>query len=68
LLSVRDAESGYFRSLWMRKKIRQQWRDNVSRRRAEIATVFSAIDIQPFHIDGNFEAEGLTRYFLEKIA
>ena len=68
LLSVRDAESGYFRSLWMRKKIRQQWRDNVSRRRTEIATVFSAIDIQPFHIDGKFEAERLTRYFLEKVA
>ena len=68
LLSVRDAESGNFRSLWMRKKIRRQWRDNVSRRRAEIATAFSATDIQPFHIDGKFEAESLTRYFLEKVA
>ena len=68
LLSARDAESGHIRSLWIRKKIRQQWRDSVRRRRAEIATVFSAIDIQPFHIDGNFEAECLTRYFLEKVA
>ncbi len=67
LLSVRDVESGYIRNLWMREKIRQQWRDNVSRRRAEIATVFSAIDIQPFHIDGEFEAENLSRYFLEKV-
>lgn len=67
-LSARDAESGHVRNLWMRKKIRQKWRDNVRRRRAEIASVFSAIDIQPFHFDGKFEAEALTRYFLEKVA
>lgn len=68
LLSVCDAESGHLRRLWLRKKTRQHWADNVIRRREEIATAFGASDIHPFHIDGDFEAEPLSRYFLEKVA
>lgn len=68
LLSVRDTESGQTGQLWLRKSTRQQWRDNVIRRRGEIADAFGANDIHPFHIDGSFDAEGLTRYFLEKVA
>lgn len=66
LLSVCDTESGYIRRLWLRKKIRQQWRHNVIRRRDEIAAMFAANDIHPFHIDGSFDAESLSQYFLEK--
>ncbi len=68
LLSVRDAESGQTRQLWLGKSTRQQWRDNVMRRRGEIAEVFGANGIHPFHIDGIFDAEGLSRYFLEEVA
>jgi len=67
-LSVRDAESGYSRRLWLRKKTRQRWLDNVIRRREEIAAAFGNSDIHPFHIDGSFEAKPLSRYFLEKVA
>ncbi len=68
LLSVRDAESGHIRRLWLRQKIRRQWRDNVMRRRAEIGALFAANDIHPFYVDGNFDAERLSQYFLEKVA
>lgn len=68
LLSVRDAESGLTSRLWLRKKTRQQWRDNVVRRRDEIAAAFAANDIRPFHLDNGFEAEHLSRYFLENVA
>ncbi len=66
-LSVRDVESGQIRRLWLNKTTRQQWCDNVNARRREIADVFSASDIFPFYLDGGFEAEALSRYFLEKV-
>ncbi len=68
LLSVRDAETGHPRNLWLSKKTRRQWRENVIRRRGEIAAVFGASGIRPFHVDGRFEAEKLSRYFLEQVA
>lgn len=67
-LSVCDAESGQNRRLWLRNKTRQQWRDNVLRRRDEIAVTFAANDIRPLHLDNGFEAEHLSRYFLENVA
>lgn len=68
LLSVRDAESGHTRHLWLRKKTRQQWHNNVAQRRDEITAAFAANDIRPFHLDGVFDAEHLSRYFLEHVA
>jgi len=67
LLSVRDAESGQIRRLWMRNQIRRQWRDNVMRRRDELGVLFAANEMQAFHIEGGFDSEGLSRYFLEQV-
>lgn len=67
-VSLYDAESGRFSRLWLRSKIRQQWRDNVQRRRAEIAAVFGRYDIRPFYLEGHFDAEKLSEYFLEQVA
>jgi uncharacterized protein (DUF58 family) len=68
LLSAHDAESGARRTLWMRETLRMQWRAEVERRRSEIKALFDARGIQPFWVQGAFEAEALSRYFLESVA
>lgn len=68
LLALSDAETGVRRSLWMRDTLRTRWRDGVAQRRAELAALFAAQGMAPFHLHGRFDAEALTRYFLETAA
>jgi hypothetical protein len=65
LASLRDAESGARRTLWLRPRLRQDWRQRVARRRAEIDGFFAAHSIRPFYIEGAFNADALSRYFFE---
>jgi hypothetical protein len=65
LASLRDAESGARRTLWLRPRLRQEWRQAVARRRAEIDSFFAAHSIRPFYIEGAFNADALSRYFFE---
>ena len=67
LLPVRDSESGKRRHLWMSRKSRGQWLDNVQLRRETILESFDKQSITPFFIDGQFDAEKLSQYFMEKI-
>jgi hypothetical protein len=65
LASLRDAESGAQRTLWLRPRLRQEWRQGVARRRAEIDTFFAAHSIRPFYMEGAFNADAISRYFFE---
>ncbi len=65
LASLRDAESGARRTLWLRPRLRQEWRQAVARRRAEIDSFFAAHSIRPFYVEGAFNADALSRYFFE---
>jgi hypothetical protein len=65
LASLRDSESGARRTLWVRPKLRQDWLQAVERRRAEINSFFASRGIQPFYIEGAFDADALSRYFFE---
>ena len=65
LVALSDAETGVRRSLWMRESLRTRWREAVAARRAELKTLFDAHGMPPFHLHGRFDAEALTRYFLE---
>ena len=65
LASLRDAESGARRTLWVRPKLRQDWRQAVARRRSEINGLFAARGVRPFYIEGAFDADALSRYFFE---
>jgi len=67
-LTLIDAESGRRRSLWLRESTRRRWREGVAARRAEIDAAFDALDVRPFHLVGAFDAEALTRYFIEGAA
>jgi len=65
LAALRDAESGARRTLWVRPKLRQDWRQAVIRRRAEIDSLFASRGLQTFYIEGAFDADALSRYFFE---
>jgi uncharacterized protein (DUF58 family) len=65
---LQDMESGRTRCLWLRPKLRQQWRDGVARRRAQLAQFFAARGVQPFFVCGAFDGEALSQYFFETAA
>jgi uncharacterized protein (DUF58 family) len=65
LVSLRDAESGAMRTLWMRPGLRSDWRNAVAARRAEIDRVFAPREVRPFYVEGDFDGEALSQYFLE---
>jgi len=66
LLSLRDAESGEMRHLWLSQRTRQRWRAKLRQRRREIDRAFAAHDIFPFHLNGVFDGGRLSSYFLEQ--
>ncbi|HSW06554.1 DUF58 domain-containing protein [Aquabacterium sp.] len=68
LLSARDAESGAGQTLWLRETLRTQWRAAVTQRRAEIKALFGARGMLPFWIEAAFDAEALSRHFLDAVA
>jgi hypothetical protein len=65
LASLRDAESGARRTLWLRPKLRKDWNGAVEQRRTEIDRFFAAHAIRPFYVEGAFDADALSRYFFE---
>jgi len=65
LLTVWDVESQSQRTLWMRPKLRAQWLEAIARRRWEIAERFAKRNIRPFHFEGEFDGDAMSRYFLE---
>ena len=65
LASLSDMESSARRTLWLRPKLRDDWRRCVERRRAEIDEFFHARTLRPFYMEGGFDADALSRYFFE---
>ena len=71
LLAVSDAETGVRRTLWLRETLRRHWRGAVASRREELHELFDARALPPFELidaDGRFDAEALTRHFMECVA
>lgn len=68
LLAVNDAESGEERRLWLSRDTRERWREGVARRRGELAAVFGPRGMRPFYVEGGFDPEAMSRYFLELTA
>ena len=65
IASLSDAETGARRTLWLRPRLREQWRLAVARRRAEIDSFFATHALRPFYMEGAFDADALSRYFFE---
>lgn len=65
LASLSDMESSGRRTLWLRPKLREEWRRSVARRRADIDGFFHERTLRPFYIEGSFDPDALSRYFFE---
>ncbi|TAM51744.1 MAG: DUF58 domain-containing protein [Paraburkholderia sp.] len=68
LLAVHDAETGAQRTIWLSPRVRHQWEAAVSRRREELGSLFGVRGLRPFEIAGAFDADALSRYFIEGTA
>jgi hypothetical protein len=65
LAALSDMESNGRRTLWLRPRLRDDWRHAVARRRAEIDHFCNARAMRPFYMEGRFDADSLSRYFFE---
>jgi hypothetical protein len=65
---LRDSESGGQRTLWLRPSLRARWREAMTRRREQLERIFAARFIRPLYLQGEFDAEVLSKYFLEGLA
>jgi uncharacterized protein (DUF58 family) len=60
-----DAEAGAHRTLWLRPRLREAWRNAVAERRAAIASFCTQRQVRPFFMQGRFNADAMSEYFLE---
>jgi uncharacterized protein (DUF58 family) len=67
LLTVTDSESATRRAIWIDVSTRSAWRRNLEERRAHIAATFADRGVRPYYVQGDFDPEGLTQYFLEEM-
>lgn len=64
---LRDSESGVPHTLWLRPSLRVRWHEAVARRREELERIFAAHFVRPLYLQGAFDAEVLSKYFLEGV-
>jgi uncharacterized protein (DUF58 family) len=65
LATLRDAESGHSRTLWLRPALRARWRQAVGERRIALERLFAARGQRPFYLQGGFDAQALTNHLCE---
>ncbi len=68
LLSIRDPESGRYRSVWMNDDYRRAWRQAIASRRQQLEQLFKPAGARPVYLSGRFDPEQLSRYFLDGFA
>lgn len=56
------------RTLWMRPALRQHWQSAVAQRRVLLRETFAARGLCPVHFCGRFDAEAMSRHFIEACA
>jgi len=64
LVDLLDPETGSRRTVLMRASVRARWRAAADARRATLTDCFRSRRRRPFFVDGRFDADALTRYFL----
>jgi uncharacterized protein (DUF58 family) len=68
LAQLRDVESGAQRTLWMRPRMREKWREAVHARRIELDRTFAAWAMRTFYLTGHFDCDAMSQYFFEVAA
>jgi hypothetical protein len=67
LARLQESETGAQRTLWLRPALRARWHTVVAARRAALDAVFARHGLRPFRISGAFDAQALSRHFLEEV-
>jgi uncharacterized protein (DUF58 family) len=65
LAQVQEPESGERRWLWWRPALRERWRAAQAARREALLQVFRARRLDPLFIEGAFDADAVTRHFVQ---
>jgi uncharacterized protein (DUF58 family) len=65
LADVAEPESGQRRWLWWRPALRERWQAAAQARRAALLKLFRAQRLSPLFIEGAFDADAVTRHFLQ---
>lgn len=65
VLSLRDPETGQTRRLVLRPSLKRRWRERFEARRAWLVELGVRHGRVPFFLENGFDADALTRYFLE---
>ncbi len=65
LLQAIDPESGRARWLWWRPALRRRWQAARDARRAALEQLFAARRLAPLWIEGAFDADAVTRHFMQ---
>ena len=68
LLFARDKETGSKRRLWISESSRDVWLANVRAQRQRLIDMFARHNCAPFFIEREFNAQQLTRYFMERVS
>ncbi|MDZ5458338.1 DUF58 domain-containing protein [Azohydromonas lata] len=65
LLPLVDAETGARRLLWWRPALRRRWEEAALQRREALSEMFARERLRPLFIEGEFDADAVTRHFLQ---
>jgi hypothetical protein len=65
LADMAEPESGLRRWLWWRPALRERWQAAAQARRSALMQLFRAQRLSPLFIEGAFDADAVTRHFLQ---
>lgn len=65
LLRMHDAETGSSELVWWRPALRRAWQARAEQRRAALGEIFQRHRLRPLRLDGHFDADAVTRHFVE---
>jgi len=63
LVQVTDPETGVSRLLWWRPALREKWLAAQQQRRDALLRIFQVNRVKPLFIEGDFDADAVTRHF-----
>lgn len=66
IVRFRDLETGQEQQLFMRPRFKQKIKQHYQKRQADLSHLFLEHGCVPFYLADTFEAEALTKYFLER--
>ncbi|HEX8887448.1 MAG TPA: DUF58 domain-containing protein [Noviherbaspirillum sp.] len=66
-VTLRDAETGAATPVWVNARLRQRWTAQVASRRHALDALFGARSLLPVYLHGSYDAQALSRYFLELV-